>query len=66
MFQSVNEFPFWILDTLTYITLAPKIEKKDQLLWTKNLLYRVSKIKISRTRIKAISKILKITGNFKC
>lgn len=66
MFQSVNEFPFWISDTLIYITLAPKIEKKDQLLWTKNLLYRVSKIKISRTRIKAISKILKITGNFKC
>lgn len=28
MFQSVNEFPFWISDTLTHITLAPKIEKK--------------------------------------
>lgn len=29
MFQSVNEFPFWISDTLTHITLAPKIEKKS-------------------------------------
>lgn len=30
MFQNLNEFPFQTSASLTYVTLAPKIEKKNK------------------------------------